>query len=113
MERPLCSECKKQPCAVNYKKQGKTFYRSKCNKCNGKRKKPYVPRWRQKGYKQKTVCDRCGFRAKYPSQIVVFHINGDLNDATITNLSSVCLKCVVDIDKQDLPWKQGDLTQDF
>ncbi len=115
MERPLCSVCNKQPCAVNYHKNGTVYYKSKCNACRraSNRKKPFVPRWKQKGYKPKTVCDRCGFRAKYPSQIVVFHINGNLNDATITNLRSVCLNCVVDIDKQDLPWKQGDLTQDF
>jgi hypothetical protein len=115
MKRPLCSVCEKQPCAVNYIKNGVTHYRSRCNQCNrlDKRKKPFVPRWKQKGYKPKTVCDRCGFRAKYPTQIVVFHINGNLNDAAITNLRSVCLNCVVEINKDDLPWKQGDLIRDF
>jgi hypothetical protein len=115
MERPLCSVCEKQPRAVNYVKNGITYYRSRCNQCNGmdRRKKPFVPRWKQKGYKQKTTCDKCGFKAKYPSQIVVFHVNGDLNDATITNLRSVCLNCVVEIDKQELPWRQGDLMRDF
>jgi len=114
-DRPLCSVCRVKPAAINYVKNDIVYYRSKCNECNGikKRHKPFVPRWKQKGYKQKTTCDRCGFRAKYPSQIVVFHVNGNLDDATITNLRSICLNCVVEIDKDDSPWKQGDLMRDF
>jgi len=115
MKRPMCSVCGKQVCAVNYHKDGVPHYRSKCGACHrqGKRKKPFVPRWKQTGYQKKLTCDLCGFKAKYASQTVVFHINGDLNDATITNLRSVCLNCVVEIDKSESPWKQGDLIRDF
>jgi len=115
MGRPLCSVCNKHVCAVNYYKNGKPHFRSKCGLCHhqGKRKKPYVPRWKQKGYQKKNVCDLCGFKSKYSSQIVVFHMNGNLNDASITNLRSVCLNCVVEIEKNDLLWKQGDLIRDF
>jgi hypothetical protein len=113
MERPICNTCNERPCAVNYKKEGVTYYRKKCNKCNGKRVKPFVPRWRQKGYKKKMTCDKCGYQARYGSQTVVFHMNGDLNDASLTNLRTVCLNCAVEVAKSDAPWKPGDILKDF
>ena len=59
------------------------------------------------------TCDRCNFRAKYSAQILVYHVDGKLNNAEIKNLKSVCKNCEVELAKSDLPWKPGDLTPDF
>ena len=113
MNRPLCTECNKRPKAINYKKGDKTYYRSKCIECNAKRHKPYKPRWQQKGYKKKMVCDMCGYRAKYPQQLEVYHIDGNLDNCQLSNLRTVCLNCTIEINKQELTWKKGDLVRDF
>jgi len=31
--RKLCKKCQKRPVAVNYLKEGKTYYRSTCDHC--------------------------------------------------------------------------------
>jgi len=41
-KRALCSTCKSKPVAVNYHKNGKTFYRTKCDSCIRKEKKHTV-----------------------------------------------------------------------
>jgi hypothetical protein len=64
------------------------------------------------GYKKKPACDRCGFKARHTTQLLVYHVNGDLNDCELRNLKTVCLNCVVEITKLDLPWKRGDLEED-
>ena len=115
MPRPLCKECGKRPRAINYVRNDKTYYRSKCTEClaKQKRQKPFKPRWQQKGYKKKMTCDLCGFRAKYPQQIEIYHIDGNLDNCTFTNLKNVCRNCMVELEKQDLPWRRGDLVRDF
>jgi hypothetical protein len=71
-----------------------------------------VPRWQAAGYKKKFVCDRCGFKSKYSAQLLVYHIDGNLHNTELYNLKTVCLNCVVDLQKQDLPWRPGDLEPD-
>jgi hypothetical protein len=44
---------------------------------------------------------------------LVYHVDGNLNNSNLRNLKTVCLNCVVDINKADLPWKPGDLTPDL
>lgn len=112
MPRPMCEECGKRPRAVNYKKGERTYYRSKCIECNNKRSKPYKPRWQQRGYKKKMSCDVCGFRAKFQQQIEIYHVDGNLDNCTFTNLKNVCQNCIIEIQKQDLPWRKGDLIRD-
>ena len=51
------------------------------------------------------TCDKCGFRAKYPAQLLVYHLDGNLNNNAGYNLRTVCLNCVVEVQKQDLPSK--------
>jgi ribosomal protein S27AE len=65
------------------------------------------------GYRKKTACDRCGFVAKHASQLMVYHVNGDLTDSELCNLKTVCLNCAVLITRQDLPWRRGDLEPDL
>ena len=71
-----------------------------------------MPRWQAAGYKKKFVCDRCGFKSKYSAQLLVYHIDGNLHNTELYNLKTVCLNCVVDLQKQDLPWRPGDLEPD-
>jgi len=74
--------------------------------------RPKTPRWMKSGFKKKQSCDRCGFYAKSGAQILVFHMDGDLNNCDLTNLRNVCLNCSVEITKLELPWRVGDLIED-
>lgn len=114
MQRPLCPVCKQRPRAVNYYKGTQAHYRSRCESCvrKNRREKPALPRWSQSGYKKKSVCDRCGFRARHTTQLVVYHVDGDLNHCNLRNLKTVCLNCVVDISRSDAGWRPGDLEPD-
>jgi hypothetical protein len=76
------------------------------------RKKPPVPRWQQSGFQKNTICDRCGFHAVSGAQILVYHMDGNLNNSNLANLRSVCLNCTVEINRLDLPWRVGDLVED-
>jgi hypothetical protein len=115
MKRPICTVCQQRPCAVNYHSQDTVHYRSKCDTCSRKHKKlkPREPKWKKQGYKKKSICDLCGFKARIASQILVYHIDGDLNNVEHRNLRSVCRNCVEDIKRQDRPWRRGDLEPDF
>jgi len=112
--RPICTTCNQRVRAVAYHKYGRIYYRSKCGVCakKGTKKKPPKPKWELDGYKKKMVCDRCGFRAKYASQTLVYHVDGNLNHSSSKNLKTVCRNCVEEIAKSDLPWRMGDLTPD-
>lgn len=114
MIRPICTVCKKNFCAVNYKRKDKTYYRSKCSSCARRNRQlpPQTPRWAVAGYKKKAACDKCGFRAKLKTQLTVFHIDGNLNNCAFTNLRTVCLNCVEEIARNEPTWKQGDLQAD-
>ena len=102
--RPIC-ECGKK-CAINYKKDGKYYYRKKCNSCLRKESKSKVPDWKKSGYVKKMHCEKCNFKAKYEDQITVYQLNN-----LAKSFKSVCLNCKVDIDKNG--WQSGDLTPDF
>ena len=114
MERPICKACNQRFCAVNYNKDGITHYRSRCEYClkKGRKIKSPEPRWKTSGYKKKTTCDRCGFRSKFAAQLLVYHIDGNMNNTALRNLKTVCQNCVVDITKSDLPLRAGDLEED-
>jgi hypothetical protein len=112
--RPICGVCQQHLVSINYVRKGKTHYRSVCNQClkKGRKLLPPKPRWQIAGYKKKQSCDRCGFRKRYDSQLLVYHIDGNLNNVAETNLRTVCLNCSVDIAKTGLPWQRGDLEAD-
>ena len=114
MDRPICSACNQRLCAINCYRNGQVYYRSRCEICIKKNKKikPPAPRWQLNGYKKKATCDRCGFRAKYSAQLLVYHVDGNLNNNTLKNLKTVCHNCVIEVQKQDLPWRPGDLEPD-
>ena len=113
--RPTCTACNQRPAAINYTRDSVIHYRSRCSICISKKRKskPPIPRWETAGYKKKTTCDRCGFRSKYSAQMLVYHVDGNLNNSNLRNLKTICLNCVVDIKRADLPWRAGDLQPDF
>lgn len=89
-------------------------YRSRCETCQRKSRglKPREPRWQTAGYKKKLVCDRCGFRARYSAQILVCHVDGNLNNVDVKNLRCVCKNCEIVVAKSDATWRPGDLEPD-
>ena len=113
--RPLCQVCGKNSAAINGYHSDKIYYRKRCNACIRRdRQLPrQTPRWQSMGYKKKPTCDRCGFRAKHSAQLLVYHVNGNLNDCELRNLKTVCLNCIEEIRRLDLPWRAGDLSPDL
>jgi hypothetical protein len=113
--RPICKACNKNFCDINYHRLGKIYYRSLCSDCgrHKAKKKPRKKLWEKGGYKKKTTCDLCGFHSVFPSQITVFHIDGDLENITLSNLRSVCLNCIEVIKRKNIKWKRGDLEVDY
>lgn len=112
--RPLCSICKQKPCAINYHKAGKVFYRQKCSIClKQKGGKKGWPKWWSAGYRAKKSCDKCGHKSKYKHQFDVFHIDGNLNNVSYSNLKTVCANCQRVLHLEGVVWKQGDLVPDF
>jgi hypothetical protein len=112
--RPLCCICHSRPCAINYYKNKRVYYRTKCEICakhDGTAKG--VPKWYQSGYRQKDQCERCGFTSKDSAVFNVYHIDGDLNNTRRANLKTVCANCQRIFQKLGVKWRQGDLTPDF
>ena len=114
MERPICPACNQRPRAINCYRNDQVYYRSRCEYCikKGRRVKTPEPKWKTVGYKKKPTCDRCGFKAKWAAQLLVYHVDGNMNNTGIRNLKTVCQNCVIDITKSDLPWRAGDLEAD-
>lgn len=114
-DRKLCPVCHQRPVAINCIKNNKTYYRKICDVCSrqGKKIKPKPPAWALTGYKKKPQCEKCSFKSKYPEQLGVFYIDGNLKNNNWVNLKTVCLNCQQEVYKSRLPWKQETLTPDF
>jgi len=113
-KRPMCTKCNKDRCAINYWRKGTPHYRSICDQCGSKKvKKAKIPNWEKSGYKKKPACDSCGFKSLYPSQMTVFHIDGNLKNISLSNLRTICLNCVEVVKRKELTWKRGDLQIDY
>ena len=111
--RPLCI-CKQRPAAINYHKNGKTYYRKKCEICTKHGNVGHgIPRWQIAGYKKKPHCEKCGFNSNFPEQFDVYHLDGNLENCRPSNLKTICANCQRIIQKQGHVWKQGDLRPDF
>jgi hypothetical protein len=115
VKRPICSVCQQRFRAINYYRDGIAHYRTRCEYCIKKSRqlKPPKPRWQLRGFKKRNTCDLCGFRSRYTSQIVVYHIDGDLNNSELTNLRCACRNCVEVLIRSDTSWRRGDLEPDF
>jgi len=114
-QRFLCKICGRKPAAVNYKRNGKTYYRSTCDTCirKGKKLPAPVPNWSLSGYKRKPHCEKCGFKAKYKEQLFVYHLDGNLSNSNPNNLRTICANCQYEVAREGLGWRQGDLVPDF
>jgi hypothetical protein len=110
--RPLCQQCQKKPCAVNYHKDDRTFYRKVCDSC-ARDAKVKQPRWQQSGYQKKLYCEKCGYKSKYPEQFDVYHIDESLDNCRPGNLKTVCANCQRSLYRDGVRWRQGDLEPDF
>jgi hypothetical protein len=112
MSRPLCI-CGHRPAAVNYKKDGRTYYRKKCEICLKGGVGHGIPKWYQDGYRMKNQCDKCGFKSKYKEQFNVFHVDGNMNNTKPSNLKTVCANCQRVLAKEGITWSQSALRPDF
>lgn len=110
--RPLC-KCGERPRAVNYIRNEKVYYRSLCEVCMKNGLHYGIPRWKRAGYKLKKVCDKCGFKSLYKEVFNVYHVDGDLNNCTVSNLKTVCANCQRVLHREGVMWRQGDLTPDI
>ena len=110
--RPLCKSCGAKHCGINYYKEGRAFYRSKCDTCS-RGATPKKPRWAQQGYTKRDRCDKCGYRSKYTEQFNVYHVDGNLNNCRPNNLKTICANCQRILHKDGVTWRQGDLTPDL
>jgi hypothetical protein len=110
--RELCKSCNKRPVAINYRKEGRTYYRSKCDHC-ARGLTEGMPKWYLAGYRQKDQCEKCGFKSKHKEQFNVFHVDGNLDNCRPTNLKTVCANCQRSLHREGVKWRQGDLTPDF
>ena len=97
----MCLACNQRFRAVAYHKDDRIQYRRLCEYCIKRRKKLKTPdpKWQLNGYKKKPTCDRCGFRAKYAAQLLVYHVDGNMNNSAVRNLKTVCQNCVVEVTK--------------
>lgn len=110
--RPLCV-CGARPAAINYCKNGRVYYRKKCDVCLKKGTGWGIPDWFKKGYRKKDFCEKCGYTSNHPEQFNVYYIDGKLTNSRPSNLKTVCANCQRILQKQGYVWKQGDLTPDF
>jgi hypothetical protein len=88
-ERGTCKTCGIRPKAINYVKEGKTYYRSKCDVCIEGRNQFKVPAWTKEGYRKKSTCEKCGFKSKFSEQLTVVEEN--------KKYQTICLNCQVDL----------------
>ena len=107
--RPLCN-CGRNPVAVNYYKNNRPYYRSRCGACL---RGIQLPRWYSAGYRTKNQCDKCGFKSPHKEVYGVFHVDGNLNNCKPTNLKTVCDNCQRVLHREVVQWRQGDLVPDL
>jgi hypothetical protein len=109
--RKNCSKCGDRPVAVNYHKEGKTYYRSVCDHCARGYNSGHSL-WQRSGYKKKPHCDKCGFKSNHTEIFEVIFVDDNPNNIRPNNLKTVCANCRQILAKEGR-WKQGDLRPDF
>ena len=89
LDRGLCKTCGVRPKAINYVKNGKTFYRSKCDVCLTGKNQFKLPQWKFDGYKKLEKCEHCGFQSEYSEQLTVI--------VDLKKYKTICLNCQVSV----------------
>jgi hypothetical protein len=113
--RPLCVNCKSKPRAYAYKKGNKIYWRKLCDACNRKKSKKKIggiTALQRSGYRKKSKCELCGFKAQTQLQLDVLFVDGNLRNTNNTNLKTVCANCQRLSSVKRLGWKIGDLVAD-
>ena len=113
--RPLCVNCKSKPRAYAYKKENKIYWRKLCDACNRKKSKKKIggiTALQRSGYRKKSKCELCGFKAQNQLQLDVLFVDGNLRNTKNTNLKTVCANCQRLSSVKRLGWKIGDLVAD-
>jgi len=113
--RPLCVNCKSKPRAYAYKKGNKIYWRKLCDACNRKKSKKKIggiTALQRSGYRKKSKCELCGFKAQTQLQLDVLFVDGNLRNTSSTNLKTVCANCQRLSSVKRLGWKIGDLVAD-
>lgn len=110
MTRPVCIMCD-APAAVNYKKNGKTYYRKFCDVCVREKKKPNP--FKVHGYRKSSTCDHCGYKSKYPDSFIIYYLDGNKANTKLANLKTVCLNCKIVLGREGWTKIAGDLTPDL
>lgn len=88
-ERGTCKHCGIRPKAINYVKNNKTFYRSKCEICLSGNNKFKIPAWKRDGYVKNKKCEQCGFLSKFTEQMTVI--------TEKKKYKTICLNCQVEV----------------
>jgi hypothetical protein len=86
-ERGTCKCCGIRPRSINYIKNNKTFYRSKCEVCLAGNNQFKVPQWKFDGYSKNSQCELCNFAARFTEQLTVVSNN--------RKYKTICLNCQV------------------
>ena len=113
--RPLCTSCKAKPRAYAYRKGSKIYWRRLCDTCNRKKRNLKiggVTALQRSGYKKKSKCELCGFKAQDQLQLDVFFVDSNLRNTKPNNLKTVCANCQRSASVRRLGWKIGDLVAD-
>ena len=115
LERDLCPACLENLVAVNYIRDGIHHYRNQCASRlrKSRRLKPQPPAWVKSGYKKPVSCEVCGFRAKLPKQLFVYHVDGNLKNNNWHNLKTVCANCRIELVGSKVAWKPAKIVPDF
>ena len=95
-----CKICNKNPVTVNYVRNGKTYYRKICYYCTKEKKQAkhqINQQLKKSGYRKKITCDRCRFVSKTPDQIKIHFRDGNLYNASLNNLRSYCINCIIEV----------------
>ena len=113
--RPVCQTCHLRPCAINYHRGDRIYYRRRCELCVKTRsvKRHQRPLWQQQGYEKKHRCERCGFHSTVSQVFAVYVIDGNLRNTLPVNLRTVCANCQIVITVTGLGWRRAELVSDF
>ena len=113
--RPLCKQCKIKVRAMGYRRRKKVYWRSLCDTCIRKKKKLRtggITPLQRSGYRKKSKCELCGFKAHESMQLDVYFVDGNKNNTAIQNLKTICANCQRLASVRKLRWKMGDLEVD-
>ena len=113
--RPLCKQCKVKVRAMGYRLGKKVYWRSLCDTCIRKKKKLRIggiTPLQRSGYRKKSKCELCGFKAQESMQLDVYFIDGNKNNTVTHNLKTICANCQRLLSTEQFKWRQGDLMPD-